>query len=191
MICTLRLILIVTFFGLFGTTPTTTKEATTTEPPKDAPQWFGDNYCDDENNNEDCGWDGGDCCGDNVNTHYCSDGECLDHGPATIPEQETTSSWNVYEFEGSYSGDLRGYFIAYRGFTKEDLKREDVQMQLDEDIQDPFGKFKIHYIKNSGTDWEWKWELGNGTFATYRGKADGQIISSIGSEYVYCLPWCH
>merc|ERR1711881_403677 len=52
-----------------------------TEPPKDAcgsPQWFGDNYCDDDNNNEDCGWDGGDCCGDNVNTQYCSVCECLD-----------------------------------------------------------------------------------------------------------------
>merc|ERR1739836_314685 len=50
-------------------------------PPSDAcgsPQWFGDNYCDDDNNNEECGWDGGDCCGDNVNTQYCSACECLD-----------------------------------------------------------------------------------------------------------------
>merc|ERR1712038_773987 len=50
-------------------------------PPNDAcgsPQWFGDNYCDDDNNNEECGWDGGDCCGDNVNTQYCSACECLD-----------------------------------------------------------------------------------------------------------------
>ena len=39
---------------------------------------FGDNYCDDDNNNEECGWDGGDCCGDNVNTQYCSACECLD-----------------------------------------------------------------------------------------------------------------
>ena len=52
-----------------------------TEPPSDdcgSPQWFGDNYCDDENNNEECGWDGGDCCGDNVNTQFCSACECLD-----------------------------------------------------------------------------------------------------------------
>merc|ERR1711862_516869 len=44
-------------------------------PPSDAcgsPQWFGDN------NNEECGWDGGDCCGDNVNTQYCSARQCLD-----------------------------------------------------------------------------------------------------------------
>ena len=36
-----------------------------------SPQWFGDGYCDDENNNAECGWDGGDCCGWNVITHYC------------------------------------------------------------------------------------------------------------------------
>merc|ERR1712051_248513 len=70
-----------------------TKEPETTPPPKDAcgsPQWFGDNYCDDDNNNEDCGWDGGDCCGDNVNTQYCSACECLDPNgggetPTTAP----------------------------------------------------------------------------------------------------------
>merc|ERR1712083_895887 len=43
-----------------------------------APHWFGDNYCDDENNNAECGFDGGDCCGDNVNTTYCSAWECLE-----------------------------------------------------------------------------------------------------------------
>ena len=41
-------------------------------------EWKGDNYCDDENNNCGCGWDGGDCCGSNVNTELCSVCECLD-----------------------------------------------------------------------------------------------------------------
>ena len=41
----------------------------------------GDNYCHDENNNCGCEWDGGDCCGDNVNTQYCSACECLDPVP--------------------------------------------------------------------------------------------------------------
>ena len=39
--------------------------------PEDAcgsPQWFNDTYCDDDNNNEECGWDGGDCCGDDIKT---------------------------------------------------------------------------------------------------------------------------
>ena len=42
------------------------------------PSWKGDNICDDENNNCGCEWDGGDCCGSNVNTQYCSACECLD-----------------------------------------------------------------------------------------------------------------
>merc|ERR1719361_914324 len=59
-------------------------------PPSDAcgsPQWQGDNYCDDENNNAGCGYDGGDCCGDDVNTQYCSACECLDPS-----EQPTTTA---------------------------------------------------------------------------------------------------
>jgi len=48
-------------------------------PPTDCqPDWIDDDYCDDGNNNEDCEWDGGDCCGSNVNTQYCSVCECLD-----------------------------------------------------------------------------------------------------------------
>ena len=43
-----------------------------------SPEYKGDNFCDDENNNAGCEWDGGDCCGDNVNTQYCSVCECLD-----------------------------------------------------------------------------------------------------------------
>ena len=34
--------------------------------------WHGDGYCDDgELNTENCKYDGGDCCGDNVDTSYC------------------------------------------------------------------------------------------------------------------------
>ena len=42
------------------------------------PNRKGDNYCNDENNNCGCEWDGADCCGSNVNTFLCSDCECLD-----------------------------------------------------------------------------------------------------------------
>ena len=45
--------------------------------------WKGDNYCDDENNNCGCEWDGGDCCGKDVNTTYCKECECLDPSEAT------------------------------------------------------------------------------------------------------------
>ena len=44
----------------------------------DYPAYVGDSYCDDGNNNEECGWDDGDCCGDDVITNYCYDCYCLD-----------------------------------------------------------------------------------------------------------------
>ena len=44
----------------------------------EAPNWQGDGFCDDEINNKECEWDGGDCCGSNVNTQFCSACECLD-----------------------------------------------------------------------------------------------------------------
>ena len=61
---------------------------TTSTPPTEicgSPQWQGDNFCDDQNNNEGCGWDGKDCCGDNVDMTYCSICECRDptHGATT------------------------------------------------------------------------------------------------------------
>ena len=40
--------------------------------------WIADGYCDDINNNVDCTYDGGDCCGSNVNTAYCTDCQCLE-----------------------------------------------------------------------------------------------------------------
>ena len=38
--------------------------------------YIGDGYCDDENNNADCHFDGGDCCGNNINTQYCNECFC-------------------------------------------------------------------------------------------------------------------
>jgi len=45
--------------------------------------WLGDDYCDDENNIEICGWDGGDCCGGEIDTTFCSVCACLDPDHAT------------------------------------------------------------------------------------------------------------
>jgi len=59
-------------------TPTTTAPNTTAC----IDHWIGDGYCDDENNNEECQLDGGDCCQD-INTRpdgwdkYCSDCQCV------------------------------------------------------------------------------------------------------------------
>ena len=42
--------------------------------------YIGDGYCDDINNNLACTYDGGDCCGSNVNTQYCTECQCLEWG---------------------------------------------------------------------------------------------------------------
>ena len=44
------------------------------------PGWYADGECDDVNNNEACFFDGGDCCGSNVNTQYCNICQCLEEG---------------------------------------------------------------------------------------------------------------
>ena len=39
-----------------------------------SPQWATDNFCDDENNNAECNWDGGACCNNPFNQwkNYCT-----------------------------------------------------------------------------------------------------------------------
>ena len=39
--------------------------------------WKKDNQCDDINNNKNCSFDGGDCCGYNSVNQYCLDCVCL------------------------------------------------------------------------------------------------------------------
>ena len=74
----------------------------TTEAPMECavPQWAGDNFCDDENNNPECGFDGGDCC-DNTGEgwdNYCSLCECLEMPETTEPPMETTEEpWYTTE----------------------------------------------------------------------------------------------
>ena len=41
-------------------------------------QYLGDGYCDDANNVEDCNYDYGDCCLENVITDYCTICECIE-----------------------------------------------------------------------------------------------------------------
>ena len=42
--------------------------------------YIGDGYCDDGNNNADCEYDGGDCCGLDINTDYCFECNCFELG---------------------------------------------------------------------------------------------------------------
>merc|ERR1711934_510760 len=43
-----------------------------------SPNYKGDGVCDDNNNNKGCGYDGGDCCGAQVNKKYCKVCKCID-----------------------------------------------------------------------------------------------------------------
>ena len=52
--------------------------------------WIGDGYCDDINNNQYCNFDGGDCCGSNANTDWCTECLCLE-------DQDTTSSSKMFD----------------------------------------------------------------------------------------------
>ena len=55
-----------------------------------SPNWKGDGYCDDENNNKECEYDGGDCCGSNVNTNFCTECACKQSSAAgcELPQYE-------------------------------------------------------------------------------------------------------
>ena len=66
--------------------------APTTTPCSGNPSWIGDNYCDDVNNNPGCVYDGGDCCGPNVNTQYCTVCQCLEDSNTTTMTPSTTLS---------------------------------------------------------------------------------------------------
>ena len=48
------------------------------------PNWHGDGYCDDVTNVEACFFDGGDCCGNDVNTDYCEQCFCYEEFPECV-----------------------------------------------------------------------------------------------------------
>ena len=63
-------------------------------PPCNLP-WLQDGYCDDENNNIDCDYDGGDCCGPNTNTQYCSVCQCLENVTITTSTNIPTANSSI------------------------------------------------------------------------------------------------
>ena len=48
------------------------------------PWHIGDTYCDDELNNPGCNYDGGDCCGLDVNVNFCSQCTCYENCAASF-----------------------------------------------------------------------------------------------------------
>ena len=67
------------------------------------PYYQGDNYCDDENNNANCDYDGGDCCRNNVNTTFCTQCQCLDPAFSTTTLQSTQQTSNVQSASTTFS----------------------------------------------------------------------------------------
>ena len=49
------------------------------------PGYIGDGFCDDQNNNEGCHYDQGDCCGINVHTAYCTGCICYEDLTCSAP----------------------------------------------------------------------------------------------------------
>ena len=49
------------------------------------PYLIGNGNCDDDTNNEGCSYDGGDCCGLNVDTEYCTECICYADLDCAVP----------------------------------------------------------------------------------------------------------
>ena len=88
------------------------------------PTWVADGYCDDNNNNMGCNYDGGDCCGPDVNTDYCQECICIDdsvtHAPtssnARTTGQTNTGTWStergIYQVGGTILIEARNTLIS-------------------------------------------------------------------------------
>merc|ERR1711973_53303 len=93
------------------TGPTSPPATTTALPPTSgcgSPQWANDQWCDDENNNAECNWDGGACCGDNVNTQYCTACECLDPNEGGTTPTSTTTTTTITTTTTTVNNTLTG-----------------------------------------------------------------------------------
>ena len=69
----------------------------------------GDGFCQDSTNNEDCNFDGGDCCGQCVNNKYCQGCEC-------IGEQFGEAKNNAFFGNGICQDDINHEQCDYDGF---------------------------------------------------------------------------
>jgi len=142
-------------------TTTTASPTTTTAPPSTGcgfPQWQGDGYCDDDNNNDGCDYDGGDCCGDDVNTKYCTECECLD--PDFEEDDCDDWQWHTFWCQGKKNqGKCNRPYVAKRCqktcFNCEELSTE---APTEPPCQDKWSTSKCENKKNSWTkpcNWNW------------------------------------
>ena len=95
----------------------TTTTTTTTAPACQKPHWKGDGWCDDMNNVASCDYDGGDCCGNNVKTTYCTKCECLDPNHTTTttkaPCNDNYSSCSYWAGKGYCTHSYVSFMTKY------------------------------------------------------------------------------
>ena len=84
----------------------------------------GNGFCNDETNNADCNYDGGDCCV-NVNTDSCTDCNCLGGGFITSPG-----------FPGNYDDNLDVFWY--------------IQVQMGQTIEIHFLSFDVEWQSACG-----------------------------------------
>ena len=92
------------YFAVTTTAATTTTTGGTSCTSVDV-DYVDDGACDDSNNIEECQWDGGDCCGANVDTTYCTECACLDPGAGdsgTTTVGSTTAGNKEDGMQGDY-----------------------------------------------------------------------------------------
>ena len=63
---------------------------------------IGDSYCDDENNKEECFYDGGDCCGTHVHQDFCTECQCLEEVESSTEETTTSHPITTTSIAGKY-----------------------------------------------------------------------------------------
>ena len=92
-----------------------------------------DGHCDDIANTEICSYDGGDCCGCNVNTQYCSDCQCLDPNgsgggttgtmtQSTTPVPTTTGT-TIPPVPGSFGNSIEEFYSKdYKVIIRRELR---------------------------------------------------------------------
>lgn len=78
------------------------------------PAIVGNSICNDETNNADCDYDGGDCCLSSKNEDYCSECECSTTGVINIPQQFYVNNLDLYWLIQVPSGQfIEFYFINF------------------------------------------------------------------------------
>ena len=70
------------------------------------PFWVGDGYCDDQTNNENCDYDGGDCCLSFVQEDYCSFCECHELESETTTPEISLSTTSLTSCQINFAAEI-------------------------------------------------------------------------------------